>query len=162
MRRSNFALRVPPSLMAEARKAALFLIHSPITFHLESARLGGTADHVKLHEVCGAANSHRRAGDDADDIPFADEAFFEEAFFGDGGEAVNFAHIRNMARHDAPDQGHAVARFRFRREGDDGHRRAVAGYEASGKSAVSEDGDQLHVQFVGSVANEFSDGFRYI
>ena len=50
-----------------------------------SALLRGAADYVKLHEVCCAADAHGCACNDADDVAFADEALFEEAFFGDGG-----------------------------------------------------------------------------
>jgi hypothetical protein len=47
--------------------------------------LRGAADDVKLHEVCGAAYAHGCARDDADDVAFANEAFFEETLFCYGG-----------------------------------------------------------------------------
>ena len=65
-----------------------------------------------------------------------------------------------MARHDSPDQGHAAASFPFGRERDDGDRWTVAGNQARGEAAVSKDGDQLHVQFMRRVADEFGNGFR--
>ena len=71
------------------------------------------ADDVELHEVGGAANAHGCASDDADDVAFPNEAFFEEAFFGDGGKTIDFLDVRNVARHDAPDEGHAAAGFAF-------------------------------------------------
>src|SRR5271163_422602 len=99
------------------------------------------ADYVELHEVCCATEAHRGACDDADDVAFANETLFEEAFFGDGGEAVNFLDIGNVARHDTPDQGHTTAGLRFGREGDDGDCGAIAGNKARGEAAVREDGD---------------------
>src|SRR5271169_4806437 len=126
------------------------------------ALLRGAADNVELHEVCGAAYAHGRARDDADDVAFANEAFLEEALFSDGRKAVNFLNIGNMARHHAPDQGHAAAGFCLGGEGDDGDRGAVAGNKARSEAAVREDGDQLHVYFKRRMAYEFGNGFRYL
>src|ERR1700676_5172062 len=77
--------------------------------------LSGAADDVKLHEVCGAADAHGGACDDADDVAFADEAFFEQAFFSNGCQSVNFADVGNMAGHYAPDERHAAAGLGFGR-----------------------------------------------
>src|SRR5277367_1667884 len=128
----------------------------------QAERLGlrGT-DYVELHEVGGAADAHGGAGYDADDVVFADQFFFEEALFGDGGEAIDFANVGNVARHYAPDQRHAAARFGYGRKRHNGHERAVARDEARGESAVGEDGNHLHVQFAAGVANEFGNALGY-
>src|SRR5271166_1821029 len=38
--------------------------------------------------------------------------------------------------------------------------KAITGDEARGEAAVGEDGDELHMQFAGSVADKFGNGFR--
>ena len=60
---------------------------------------------MEFHEVGGAADAHGGAGDDADDVAFADQAFFEEALFGDDREAFDFLDVGNGAGSDAPDRG---------------------------------------------------------
>src|ERR1700721_3808861 len=95
--------------------------------------LSGSANHVELHEVGGAADAHGCACNDANDVAFAHQAFIKKALFGDGGEAVNLWDLADVTRHDAPDQGHAAAGFRFRRERDDGNGRGGTRNQARGK-----------------------------
>src|SRR5712692_7841728 len=59
---------------------------------------GSAADNVEFHEVRAPPDAHRRAGDDSDDVAFADQPFFHQAFLGDGGEAVNFLDVTDVAR----------------------------------------------------------------
>src|ERR1700730_874647 len=118
-----------------------------------------TADNVKFHEVGGAADAHRCARDDADDVAFFNQALFEEALFGNIGEAVDLLDVGDVAGSDAPEKGHAAARGRFGRKCDDGNERAIAGDESRGETAVGEDSDELHMQFAARMADEFGDGF---
>lgn len=114
---------------------------------------------MELHEVGGPADAHGCTRDDTDDVAVAHQFFFEEALFGDGGETIDFANVGNVARQDAPDERHAAARFRDGGKCDDRHERPIARNETRGESAVGKNGDQFHVQFAGSVADEFGYGF---
>src|ERR1700757_3542745 len=84
------------------------------TLRFKFGGLVGAADDVELHEIGGAADAHGRAGDDADDVALAHEAFFEQALFGDFSEAVDFADIGDAARTNSPDESEAAACFHFR------------------------------------------------
>src|ERR1700692_2897348 len=67
-------------------------------------RLRFAADYVEFHEVRRAANTHRGAGHDADDVAFAHQLFFQQALFRNGRQAVNFVRIFNFRGHHTPDQ----------------------------------------------------------
>jgi hypothetical protein len=84
---------LPPEFLVKQKKKKCVAKHGSQSegrpkmrvLFVRSKLLRGTADDVELHEVCGAADAHGRACDDADDVAFANEAFFEQTLLGDGG-----------------------------------------------------------------------------
>src|SRR5205807_2044543 len=95
-------------------------------------------DYVKLHEVCRAANSHRRSRHDSDDVAFAHQSLFEEPLFRYCRQPINLSNVLNVSRIHAPDEPQAPPRFLLGRKSDDGHQRAVARDQPCRESAVSE------------------------
>src|SRR5215469_189174 len=76
-------------------------------------QLAGAADHVELHNVGSAANAHGRSGDDADDIALPDQPLFQQTFFCEAGQRIDFLDVHDAARRDAPEERHAPASFHF-------------------------------------------------
>ena len=117
------------------------------------------ADADEAHQVGGAAGGEGGAGDEADDVAFLDEFFFEEALLAGFGEQVEVGEALDAARLHAPEKSESTARFAHGGEGNDRRARAVFGDEAGGRTRLGEDGDDAEMQFFGGVADGFGDGF---